>query len=101
MLAHEREMLRREGAETLAEMLQRGLDRAVVARRLGAKGFSAGLALLLAVLRPRQEAADGDRLADALAGAGLPCLILRQRDELFVLLHDDRARAALTGALLP
>ena len=100
MLAHEREMLRREGAETLAEMLQGGLDRAVVARRLAAKGFSAGPALLLAVLRPRQEAADVDRVADALANAGLPCLILRQQDELFVLLHDDdRARVALTGAL--
>jgi purine catabolism regulator len=81
-------------------MLQGGLDRAVVARRLAAKGFSAGQALLLAVLRPRQQAADVDRVADALANAGLPCLILRQQDELFVLLHDDDlARAALTGAL--
>ncbi len=74
MLAHEREMLRREGAETLAEMLQGVLDRPVVARRLAAKGFA--------------------------ADAGLPHLILRQQDELVVLVHDeDRARAALTGAL--
>jgi purine catabolism regulator len=100
MLAHEREMLRREGAETLAEMLQGVLDRPVVARRLAAKGFAAGAALLLAVIRPRQKTADVDRVADALADAGLPCLILRQQDELFVLVHDDdRARGALTGAL--
>jgi purine catabolism regulator len=104
MLAHEREMLRREGAETLAEMLQGGLDRPVVARRLAAKGFAAGAGLQLAVLRPRREAADSggvaDALADALADAGLPHLILRQQDELVVLLHgDERARAALAGAL--
>jgi PucR family transcriptional regulator, purine catabolism regulatory protein len=99
MLAHEREMLRREGAETLAEMLQGVLDRPVVARRLAAKGFAADSGLLLAVIRPRQKAADVDRVADGLADAGLPCLVLRQQDELFVLVHDDdRARAALTGA---
>ena len=34
MQAHEREMLRREGAETLAEMLRGVLDRPVVTRRL-------------------------------------------------------------------
>ena len=97
MLAHEREMLRREGAETLAEMLQGVLDRPVVARRLAAKGFASDAGLQLAVLRPRQEAADA--VADALADAGLPHLILRQQDELVVLVHDDdRARAVLTSA---
>jgi len=108
MLAHEREMLRREGAETLAEMLQGVLDRPVVARRLAAKGFAGDAGLQLAVLRPRRETADADGVADALADgvadaladAGLPNLILRQQDELVVLLpDDDRARAALTGAL--
>jgi purine catabolism regulator len=100
MLAHEREMVRREGAETLAEMLQGVLDRPMVARRLAAKGFASDLGLQLAVLRPRQETADADAVADALADAGLPHLILRQQDELVVLLHDDDlARAALTGAL--
>jgi purine catabolism regulator len=100
MLAHEREMLRREGAETLAEMLQGVLDRPVVARRLAAKGFASDVGLQLAVLRPRQETADSGAVADALADAGLPHLILRQQDELVVLLHDDEvARAALTGAL--
>src|SRR5215475_11775690 len=97
MLAHEREMLRREGAETLAEMLQGVLDRAVVARRLAASGFTAGHVLLLAIVRPGPEAGD-DSVADALAEAGVPHLILRQQDELFVLVEDDkRARSALAG----
>jgi len=97
MRAHEREMLRREGAETLAEMLQGVLDRAVVARRLAASGFTAGHVLLLAIVRPGPEAGD-DSVADALAEAGVPHLILRQQDELFVLVEDDeRARSALAG----
>jgi purine catabolism regulator len=100
MLAHEREMVRREGAETLAEMMQGVLDAPVVARRLAARGFAAGRGLVLAVIRPRREAADVDGVAGALADAGLPHLILRQQDELFVLIHDDApARDALTGVL--
>jgi purine catabolism regulator len=97
MRAHEREMLRREGAETLAEMLQGALDRAVVARRLAGSGFAARQPLVLAIVRPEPGAGD-DSVADALAGAGLPHLILRQQDELFVLVPDDeRARDALAG----
>jgi purine catabolism regulator len=99
MRAHEREMLRREGAETLAEMLQGLLDQAVVARRLAASGFTPGRGLLLAIVRPGRDAAD-DSVAGALAAARLPCLILRQQDELFVLVHDDQAaRAALAAAV--
>ncbi len=107
MVAHEREMLRREGAETLAEML-RGLDQAVVTRRLAAGGFTAGRPLRLAIVRPAladarvadSRAADNS-VADALAGAGLPCLILRQQDELFVLIQDDApSRSALAAPSL-
>jgi PucR family transcriptional regulator, purine catabolism regulatory protein len=44
--------------------------------------------------------ADDDRVADVFAGAGAPCFILRQQDELVVLLQDGEAeRAALTGAV--
>ena len=93
MVAHEREMLRRSGAETLAEMLQ-GL---VVSRRLVSNGFSVDRSLRLAVM---PGGADDDRVADVLAGAGRPCFILRQQDELLVLLQDGEAdRAALTGAV--
>lgn len=93
MVAHEREMLRRSGAETLAEMLQG----AVATRRLASNGFSVDRPLRLAVV-PGE--ADDERVADALASAGLPCFILRQQDELVVLLQDvDAAREALTGAV--
>jgi purine catabolism regulator len=97
MLAHEREMLRRSGAETLAEMLQGQLEGSVVTRRLTGNGFVIDRPLRLAVV---PGAADDDRVADALASAGLPYLILRQQDELVVLIQDGEAdRAALTGAL--
>lgn len=96
MLAHEQEMLRRSGAETLAEMLQGQLEGAVVTRRLVSKGFLAGRRLRLAVI---PGGADDNRVADALTEAGLPYLILRQQDELVVLLqHGDAGQAALAGA---
>jgi PucR family transcriptional regulator, purine catabolism regulatory protein len=97
MLAHEREMLRRSGAETLAEMLQGLLEGAVVTRRLAGNGFAVDQPLRLAVI---PGGADDDRVADVFAGAGAPCFILRQQDELVVLLQDGEAeRAALTGAV--
>jgi PucR family transcriptional regulator, purine catabolism regulatory protein len=97
MVAHEREMLRREGAETLAEMLQGLLEGTVVPRRLLANGFVVDRPLRLAIV---PAAAGDDRVADALASAGLACLILRQQDELLVLIQDGEAdRAALTGAV--
>ena len=97
MLAHEREILRRSGAETLAEMLQGQLEGSVVTRRLAGNGFAVDRPLRLAVV---PGAADDDRVADALASAALPYLILRQQDELVVLVQDGEAdRAALTGAL--
>jgi PucR family transcriptional regulator, purine catabolism regulatory protein len=99
MQAHEREMLRREGAETLAEMLQGALDPAVAAKRLAARGFSAGRPLVLAVIRARQPDADYAAAADHLAGGGFPALILRQQDDLYALSQDDQAAVtALLGA---
>jgi PucR family transcriptional regulator, purine catabolism regulatory protein len=99
MLAHEREILRRQGAETLAEMLQDALDRAAVARRLVASGFVMDRALRLAVVGPGagRDAPRDDSLADALAESGAPHLMLRQGSELFVLIHDGAAIAVLTA----
>jgi PucR family transcriptional regulator, purine catabolism regulatory protein len=108
MQAHEREMLRREGAETLAEMLRGVLDEAIVARRLAVHGFPAGARLVLAIVRPKDPAAGCDTVVDALAQGRFPQLVLRQEEELYVLIPDDRAaRAALAasdtiaGASLP
>jgi PucR family transcriptional regulator, purine catabolism regulatory protein len=108
MQAHEREMLRREGAETLTEMLRGVLDEAIVARRLAVHGFPAGARLVLAIVRPEDPGASCDTVVDALAQGRFPQLVLRQEEELYVLIPDDRAaRAALAagdtiaGASLP
>jgi purine catabolism regulator len=89
MQAHEREMLRREGAETLAEMLRGVLDSAVVSRRLAVQGFPAGCRLVLAIVRPKSNRADA--VADTLAQGRFPQLVLRQEEELYVLVPDDAA----------
>jgi purine catabolism regulator len=99
MQAHERETLRREGAETLAEMLRGALDTAVVARRLAIHGFPADGRLVLAIVRPGHADADGDAVADTLAHSRFAQLVLRQEEELYVLIPDDRsARATLAGS---
>jgi purine catabolism regulator len=98
MQAHERETLRREGAETLAEMLRGLLDTAVVTRRLAVHGFGADARLMLAIVRAKNPDTDGDTVADTLAHGGFPQLVLRQEGELYVLIPDDpAARAALAG----
>ena len=96
MQAHEREMLRREGAETLAEMLRGVLDSAVVRRRLAVQGFPAGSRLVLAIVRPKSDSADA--VADTLAQGRFPQLVLRQEEELYVLVAEDAAaRSALAA----
>ncbi|HEX5292866.1 MAG TPA: PucR family transcriptional regulator [Streptosporangiaceae bacterium] len=96
MLAHEREMLRREGAEFLSEMLQGSLDRGAVRRRLAGSGFPDDDPLVLAIVRSADDRADYEAIADELAQAGFPHLILRQQDDLYVLSPDSpAARAAL------
>ena len=98
MQAHERETLRREGAETLAEMLRGALDTAVVTRRLAIHGFPPDARLVLAIVRPEKRH-DGDAVADTLTHGRFPQLVLRQEEELYVLIPDDRAaRAALAGS---
>jgi PucR family transcriptional regulator, purine catabolism regulatory protein len=106
MQAHEREMLRREGAETLAEMLRGVLDSAVVSRRLAVQGFPSDSRLVLAIVRPKSDGADA--MADKLAQDRFPQLVLRQEEELCVLLPDDlaalnalAASGATAGVSLP
>ncbi|GII91448.1 PucR family transcriptional regulator [Sinosporangium siamense] len=79
MARHERETLRREGAETLAELLQDSLDPAMARRRLVRMGLPAdGDNVLLAVRGVSDQALVG-ALADH------PHLMLRRRGELYVL----------------
>jgi len=103
MQAHERETLRREGAETLAEMLRGVLDTAVVTRQLAIHGFPPDARLMLAIVRATDTGADGDAVADTLAHGRFPQLVLRQEEELYVLIPEDRAALAAlasTGAMV-
>src|ERR1700722_4578947 len=99
MLGHEREMLRREGAEFLSEMLQRTVDPLVVRRRLASSGFPNGGELVLGLVRLREEPADYEAVADALADGDFPHLVLRQQDALCVLMPGTPAAQQRLAAL--
>ncbi len=99
MLGHEREMLRREGAEFLSEMLQRTVDPLVVRRRLAASGFPDSGQLVLGLVRFRAEPADYEAVADALAEGDFPHLVLRQQDALCVLIPGTPAAQQRLAAL--
>jgi purine catabolism regulator len=87
MIAHDRELQRREGAEALSGLLSGVvLDRDVVARRLVANGFGVSEPLVLAIVHSVGDA--DDEVIDALAQLDLPHLILRQQSELFLLLPE-------------
>ncbi len=93
---HEWETVRREGAETLAELLQDVLDPVTAVKRLVRNGFDRDDDLALAVVRIAESAGlDPDvlrALTDVEPGAvagrdepARPVLVLRQQDDLFVL----------------
>jgi len=84
MVAHEREMLRRSGAETLAEMLQGLLEGAAVTRRLAANGFAVDRPLRLAVI---PGGADDDRVAGLVASVRVWLEHDRQTDRAARALH--------------
>ncbi|WP_285772835.1 PucR family transcriptional regulator [Microtetraspora sp. NBRC 13810] len=92
MLRHEREALRREGAETLAEMLQDMLDQAIARRRLHRLGLPLERDLLLLVVRRAGDDAVLRALGDH------PHLMLRRREDLYVLAPDlAEVRSALAA----
>lgn len=90
---HERETLRREGAETLAELLQGVLEEATARRRLSRIGYDEAALLQLAVLRPVAQTAalDDQDLVRGLDRSGGPVLVLRQQRDLVALLPADAA----------
>ncbi|MBT2446575.1 PucR family transcriptional regulator [Streptomyces sp. ISL-43] len=99
MVRHERETLRRQGAETLAELLQDALDPDTARRHLTRLGFTAEAAALLAVLDGADDGPlDDAAVVQALDDSAVPHLVLRRRDGLYVLLADSpQARSALTA----
>ncbi|HTY72208.1 MAG TPA: PucR family transcriptional regulator [Actinomycetes bacterium] len=87
---HERETLRREGAETLAELLQGVLDPATAQRRLARIGHPPGSSLRLAVVRPVERGpVDDQAVLRAFSAEEVPALVLRQQRDLVVLLPAD------------
>ena len=87
---HERETLRREGAETLAELLQGVLDPATARRRLARIGYDDHAPLRLAVVRPvAGSGVDDQAIVRALADFERPALVLRQQRDLVLLVQAD------------
>ncbi len=83
----EREVLRREGAETLAELLAGARDAESASKRLALAGFDPdGQLVLVAIATPPDLEATG--LVQVWAELGLPHFLLQQR-ELYALLPAD------------
>ncbi len=95
IVRHEQEMVRREGAETFAELLGGVFDETTARRRLARLGFDTGRSLQLVVLRGE---GDDESILGRLAGAGLAHLVLRQEQQTLVLAPDDREVRGLLEA---
>jgi purine catabolism regulatory family protein/PucR-like helix-turn-helix protein len=101
MRRHREETLRRERAETLAELLHGSLSREATTRRLARSGFDPSRKLQLLVVRGDPAAVNDGLIARALAEAEVPFLALQQRDYTYVLSHSeitaDRKLPAFAG----
>jgi purine catabolism regulator len=85
---HERETLRREGAETLAELLQNVVDPEAAARRLNRWGLAPDSLVTLMIVRGTQGPLDETLVIRALEACAAPHLLLRREDDLYVLIAD-------------
>ena len=99
IVRHELEMVRREGAETLAELVGGVFDGSAARRRLARMGFDTARPFLLAVLRGLPTTSDDAALVGRLGGAGIPHLVLRQQQQILVLLPDDPDAERLLASL--
>ena len=98
MRRHGEEILRREGAETFADLLQGDHSAESITRRLVRAGFPADVGLQLVVLRGSSGVVDADQVARALSDARLPHLLLNTRDATYLLTRSGPdARAVLAG----
>lgn len=98
IVRHEQETVRREGAETLAEMLGGAFEGPPARRRLVRLGFDPVHPLQLALLRGDPVTGEDETLVDRLAGTGVPHLVLRQEQQLLVLLPSGtEIREPLAG----
>ncbi|MET9318774.1 PucR family transcriptional regulator [Streptomyces sp. NPDC003038] len=104
MVRHERETLRRQGAETLAELVQDALDPQTARRHLTRLGFAAQAPVLLAVLGGVLDGEEDGPPDDAavvrtLDEAAVPYLVLRRHEGLYVLLADSSPALDALAAL--
>jgi PucR family transcriptional regulator, purine catabolism regulatory protein len=99
MRRHGEEILRREGAETLADLLQRDHPLEAITRRMVRAGFEPDWRLQLIVVRSASGPVEDDRVVRALADAGLPQLLLNTRDTTYLLTRAGPQARAILGTL--
>ncbi|MGX6447649.1 PucR family transcriptional regulator ligand-binding domain-containing protein, partial [Patulibacter sp. S7RM1-6] len=100
MLRHRQEILRREGAETLSELLHLEHSTEVIRRRLDRAGFGARATLVLLSVRLEDASTDVEpAVVAALGEAAGPHLVLRAGQDLFALLVDAEAPLRALGAV--
>ena len=99
MRRHEEEILRREGAETLADLLQRDHPPEAIARRMVRAGFDPDWRLQLIVVRSASGLVQDDQVVRALADAGLPHLLLNTRETTYLLTRAGPQTRAILGTL--
>jgi PucR family transcriptional regulator, purine catabolism regulatory protein len=96
MARHQRETLRREGAETLAELLQDVLSPPTIHRRLARAGFAPADPLTLMITRGIDGPPDDTAAVAALERSSGPYLLLRRQQDLYALVSSaPEAMAAL------
>lgn len=89
IVRHEQEIVRREGAETLAELISGVFDGPTARRRLARLGFDTTRSLQLVVLRGVPD--DDQTVLGHFADAAVAHLVLRQEQQILVLLPDEPA----------
>ena len=99
MHRHQQETMRREGAETLAELLQGTLHGEAAVRRLSRSGFEGAQPLQLMVARGPDGDVNDTMVQRGLTGSGEPCLLLRQQSDLYVLIQATPAALETVGSL--
>lgn len=87
MRGHKQETLRREGAETLAELLQGTLAPEAASRRLTRSGFTPMRPLQLLVIRAGSRAVEDGAISRGLTHAGLAHLLLQLGDSTYLLVE--------------
>jgi len=87
MRGHKQETSRREGAETLAELLQGELTPQAASRRLTGSGFTPRKPLQLLIVRAGSQAVEDGAISRGLSHAGLPYLRLQLGDCTYLLVE--------------